>query len=228
MARPLRTRPGRARAAVWARTGELAEVVGGRERAEEVMRDIVFAVTGQSSTKNLTFQDAMQVCDRISVILQDEGAPCRRPTTRAERRETEDGDAIVSREQSEAILALAEALGMGRPALRRWIRRHMASVCHGRTWPQTREQAIKIHEGLEAMLWRRPENSPESLRTRARFARTLPGVTEWERQFLGDLIQRFGQAEETPTNSGGFRRGWKQVAKLVEIEKARGGRAGGL
>lgn len=213
----------RARAGVWARTAELALVVGGKERAEEILRDIVHQETGQSSTRSLKPQQARAISARLMEIIQAETCgQASRATTRAARAQTEDGKAVVTREQADALLELAGLLGMDRDALHAWIRGRMASVVGGMPWPQTVDQAVAIHEGLEAMLWRRDENRPAVLLERARAARALPEITDWETAFLDDLIKRLGKAERTPTRSG-FRRSWKTVSKLAEIEAKRGG-----
>jgi len=180
-------------------------------------------VSGQTSTREITAKQADQVA-RLMERQIGEALPGRR-TTRQDRSQVENGEEIVTKAQSKALLDIARALGWTRGGLHKWIAEHMKNVCGGANWPQTRDQAIAVHEGLEAQLWRHQRNQPERIVERARTALELD-VTVWERTFLLSLVERRGQVRNVPTegDNAKTRASWKSLVKLAEIERKRGGR----
>lgn len=76
-------------------------------------------------------------------------------------------------------------------------------------WPQTRSEAVKIHEGLEAIIIRK--NPRESLEKKIAicFYNWLY-LTKWERDFLTDIDKKF--QENISLNA-------YQIKKLLEIER---------
>ena len=207
------------RRALWGRVQKLSQATGmDREDAELVMRDHVEAITGQRSTRFMNQEQTAELFRRLDAMIRED-----RPSTRAARELEEDPDALITAEQSRTLVQLGLAVGLDRRRLRSWIVGHMKTVCGGRTWPQTRGQAIKVHEGLEAWLVRQPRSQPGQVERRARAGRLYDDLTAWERTFLRDLVERKGYPTPDRRRAGHFFRGhWKQLVKLAEIERKRG------
>ena len=206
---------------IWSRLSRFQKVTGmPREDAEDVLRGIVKDVSEQTSTRQLTLGQARKVEQAIEGLIRAEGYDpharkgYRRASRRDQRRAAEGSSDMVTKEQSDALLRLAEAVGWNRERLRNWIKGHMASVCEGMPWPQTCGQAIKVHEGLEAILWRLPSSAPKAIVERCRVLLAAPvDLTPWESGFLRDLIDRHGQMRRDRT--------WRPMVKLAEIENKR-------
>jgi len=205
--------------ALWARVSQLAKVSElTRGQAEEAMRSIVFSVSDDSSTRSLTHRQAREVLDRLDEIIRTARQESR-PTTRSGRAATEDSTSTASKQQGQALLLLARAIGWDRRQLHTFIRQRMESVCGGMPWPQTVGQARDIHEALEAILWRRSSNQLRPLQERTRTALDLPDLTAWERRFLEDFARRLNSRHAAGEIIGTR---WKMAAKLAEIERKRG------
>jgi len=131
--------------------------------AEAILRDEVESVSGQRSTRALTSAQARMVIAKLSARLpQTEGrsgpdgrkrrASAVRPpeSARPPKDSTGEDSTVITRKQMAFLTELSGALGMDARAYRGFCRRVIKTP-----WPQTRAQAIKIHEGLEAMTRRR-------------------------------------------------------------------------
>ena len=76
-------------------------------------------------------------------------------------------------------------------------------------WPQTREDGVKIHEGLEAIIIRK--NPREALLKRMGICfYNWDKLTKWERMFLTDINKQY--EEESPLSAN-------KIKKLIEIER---------
>ncbi len=198
--------PGQLRG-LWAITSRYQQLAGiTRGQAEEALRAVVSAVSGQDSTRRLTVDQADEVSRCMGEILR--GAM----REAAHQPRKVDPHAPVTPEQSQALLLLAGALGWNRKRLTAFVAKRMKTVTRGMPWPQTREEAMAIHEALEAMLWRRDDSGWAAIKRRATAALDLPFLTPWEVGFLEDLVKRRGAGKPH----------WKKLAKLAEIERNRG------
>jgi len=234
-ARSARTLSRQERAALWKRVSDLRAATGmSRDEAEDVMRLHVRRISGQESTKLLTSRELLEVQNALDHAarqakrskIRSPKPAAQRETTRVGRETTEDGKGLVTREASRSLLLMAEALGWNRAQLRGWIQGRMANVCGGRPWPQSREEAIALHEGLEAILFRLPESQAPRVLARARECLKLRGLSAWEDKFLFDLVDKLdvprGKVEAENPRGWSFR-SWKSLVKLAEIERTRGG-----
>lgn len=209
------------RRALWGRVKKLARGGGmSSEEAEDVMRDHVFQLTNGAtrSTKGLSRNQHAELISRLDELLAE------RPRTRAARAAVEDGQALVTPEQGEALLELGLAVGLSRERLRNWITGHMKEVCRGMPWPQTREQASKVIEGLKAWLVRQPRSQPPKVAQRAARCLEYSDLTGWERNFLATLVERkgFPSADRRRKGMFPFQGHWKPLTKLAEIERKHG------
>jgi len=217
--------------------GRLRKLEGmDKDTAETILRKMVLDESGQTSTRKLTPAQARRVLALLNGKVDDakrRDALKRRKTeqaanadyrenTRAGRDATESSAATVTREQGQALLQLAGLLGWGRSELRSWIKNKMGSVCKGMPWPQTRGQAMKLHEGLEAMVMRRPENQVDAVLERVRRARRAPYLTPFESKLLRDMDVEDDEVLHRWNKRQTMRyRSWRRLVKLAEIEKQR-------
>lgn len=197
---------------LWAITGRLQKLSGmSRDQAEDALRAVVTDVSGQASTRGLTVHQADAVRQRLEELVRSamRDGPAGKPPGKPRK---VDPEAPVTPDQSRALLLLAGELGWNRKRLTAFVARRMKTVTRGMPWPQTRGQAMAIHEALEAILWRREDSSWRAIKARAGDALELPGLTAWEVGFLESLIKQDGAGKPH----------WKKVAKLAEIERTRG------
>lgn len=225
---------------LWTALGRLQKLAGfDKETGEEILRNIVFDISGQRSTRRLSPAQAREVLQIINEKADAEEnerdrklkaageSTDYRESTRAGRSATEDSNATITREQSTALLQLASLLDWGRPQLQRWIRDRMKSVCQGAPWPQTRGQATKLHEGLEAIVMRRDENQAGMVLLRAKRALRAPDLRVWEEKFLRSLVIDDGELLLLTRRQTMKYRSWRRLVKLREIESKRAVPGGG-
>jgi hypothetical protein len=62
------------------------------------------------------------------------------------------------------------------------------------------------------MLRRRPDTKPAAVLARAQALLARPGISDWERGFLQDLVAKRGRIAKDR---------WKPLCKLAEIEERR-------
>ena len=159
---------------LWKLVGELADAAGiDKAAAEEIMRSIVERISGQRSTKRLTIEQ----CDAVIKTLKARIADVRRAQTR------ELG--VVSRREMELIDGLLRLLGIDSLKQRTGIIRR---VLRGKSLIETEEEARAVIEALASMVERKYDvrSILHSL--------TKPDIyfsmTEWERSFVNNLLDR--------------------------------------
>lgn len=120
---------------------------------DDTRRDLQQQLVGVASTKDMTVPQLSSVWLRLSVLANDAGlARPKRRTSRPGRDERQPAEP-PTKEQLEKIDHLYEHLGVRGADAIGLCRRITRSIDKrdGFPWPQTREQANKVIEGLKAM-----------------------------------------------------------------------------
>ncbi|GEM_PF-4428221 len=182
--------------AMWGLALQLSKLVGEGE-GESRMRDIIEELTGQRSTRRLTYAQAEEVKRRltkdIAVIARHKG-----------RQEAAPGD-LPTPVQLETIEAIRATLQISLAGLK-----SISKKACGCVWPQTREEAGKLHEALTAIWNRDARKGGPALMNRVAALQGREGLDEWKRKFLADLAHRVTAVKRIPP--GAF-------LKLAEIEE---------
>ena len=156
---------------IWALARDLSKERGiSEEDAQDVVRRCAEEVSGQRSTRALTVAQAAAVIGRLAQLVAAPSA------LRAA-----DPAGMVTADQQEALSRLLETLGMDTRAYRGVCMRTIKVP-----WPQTREQAGKVYEGLEAMLRRRYK--VEQLAELAQHVMDWPGVSPQDHAFAASIL----------------------------------------
>ncbi len=141
---------------------------------DDMRRDLQLKLVGVESTKDMSLAQLSTVWSRLTALADDAGLkkPKRRPG-RDERQPNE----LPTAEQCEKYRALYESLGIAqRPA----VVNALCARITGKPWPQTREQANKLIEGLKAMVargWRPRDVEPSEVDTVETGARSVASGT---------------------------------------------------
>lgn len=180
---------------MWSLAGRLDQLVGGGE-GEARLRAVCKDVSGQTSTRALAPAQAALVIED----LKKDVALIERHKDLQEVNPNE----LPGKQQLETIQHLRKDLGMTPQGLQKICQRTIGSA-----WPQTRGEAIKVHEALSAMLTRQQKKKPGDLWNRIDGLLKTQSLTAWERNFLSDVQRRLDQNKAIP---GGA---WP---KLTEIE----------
>jgi hypothetical protein len=205
---------------LWAIVGKLAAYVGGREKAEALMREQILGIKGLKfrvrdlrieglkftpliprsinpvSTMDLTAGQAEEVIRALAQILRRKEKACTAP----------EPDELPTQKQMDTIDHLRADLGMNQKGLNTLSNRIIK-----KPWPQTRAEAKKIHEALSAMTLRSIPRE-EILQRVAKLQFLDAGLTAWEKNFLEDLDRRLANGERLFVGS---------LKKLKEIEGKR-------
>ena len=111
---------------------------------DDTRRDMQQKLVGRESTKDMSLAQLSTVWTRLTALAKDAGLA--RPKRRPGRNERQPEEP-PTKEQLELIEQLYEALGV-RPSA------DMMGLCRritGHPWPQNREEANKLIEGMKAM-----------------------------------------------------------------------------
>ena len=159
---------------LWKLTGELAAAAGiDKAAAEEIMRTIVERVSGQRSTKRLTTEQCDAVLKTLRARIRD-----------VEHCSAERELGLVSRREMELIDGLLRLLDADTLAQRTGLIKRIL----GKPLIETEEDARAVIEALASMVERRYDvrSILHSL--------TKPDIyfsmTEWERRFVNNLLDR--------------------------------------
>ncbi len=111
----------------------------------------------------------------------------------------------ITEEQRNALDLLRAGLGWDLKRYRGFCKRQV-----GFAWPQSRRQAVSVHEGMEAMLKREwpAQRQSDVFRLLTTYR---PQLTDWERGFLANVEERARAGELH----------FSQIAKLAEIYRKR-------
>ena len=183
------------RGAMWMLVGRLAKTPLGRSGAEEQLRTFVEEVSGSSSTKGLTVEQADQVIDLLRSCLR----------RWVDTPEPASAGGVSSAQRRLLDLLFAQA-GMGDATRRKGFCQRQIK----RDTPADTAEAEKVIEGLKAIILRaRPAAELTAL------AQRLQGHTrlnDWQRGFLEDLCRRLARGGRVWTSH--------RIAKLLEAEAA--------
>lgn len=177
---------------LWGLVGKLAKEYGSNDRAaEDYMRDVVEEVSGQRSTRLLTGVQAAKVIWELDreifwQSLRDKNEP----------------DIEATGPQLWIVKRLFKELGIDTPERQEGFCRR---VIH-KDWPETRGEANKLYEGLEAMWMRRFKHKAFDMILELEACGTL---TDWEWGFLQDAKRQI-EKRETLKSAGALH-------KLLEI-----------
>lgn len=118
---------------------------------DDTRRDMQQQLVGVSSTKEMTVPQLSTVWQRLTVLAKDAGLT-RNKKGRPGRDERQPAEP-PTKEQLDKMAHLYEHLGVHGAAAMQLCRRITRSIekRDGLPWPQTREQANKVIEGLKAM-----------------------------------------------------------------------------
>lgn len=182
--------------AMWGLALQISKLVGEGE-GEARLRDIIEELTGQRSTRRLTFAQAEELKRRlakdIAVIARHKG-----------RQDAAPGD-LPSPVQLETIESIRATLQISLAGLQ-----SIAQRACGRKWPQTRVEAGKLHEALTAIWNRDVRKGGPALMNRIAALQGRDGLDSWKRKFLADIAHRITAQKRIPP--GAF-------LKLAEIEE---------
>jgi len=155
--------------AIWASVRDIERHAGlDKEDAKDVLRRVVKEVTGQPSTRALNNKNAVEVIRRLKSISD--------PTSEPPRRET------ITPDQQKGLSQTREALKMTPAGYAAFCKR----MLKGRPWPQSREEAGKVFEGLKALMRRR--YPPAHLSQHAHALLQLSHVSPQDQGFLRTVI----------------------------------------
>lgn len=181
---------------IWSLASQLSKLVGEGE-GEARMRNIIEDLTGQRSTRRLTYAQAEELKRRlakdIAVIARHKG-----------RQEAAPGD-LPSPVQLATIESIRATLMISLAGLQ-----SIAQKACGRKWPQTRTEAGKLHEALTAIWNRDVRKGGSALMNRVVALQGREGLDTWKRKFLADLSHKITAQKRIPP--GAF-------LKLAEIEE---------
>lgn len=114
---------------------------------DDVRKDMQLKLVGVTSTKDMTPTQLTTVWQRLTTLAKDAGLAKSRRKGRPGRDERQP-DELVTTEQTQKISELFDLLGIAAVGQ---ARMNFSRRTCGSTWPQTREQANKVIEGLKAM-----------------------------------------------------------------------------
>lgn len=207
---------------LWKLVGQLAGAPGmNKERAEAVMREICAQVSGQSSTRALTAEQAEELIARLEGAVQKSGAetaPLQRGNVGAgsprPHRKTSP-EALITTEQEAMIQKLFGNLGWNKSAQQRGFYRRVLGA--DALFPVTHRQGRDVIEGLKQIWLRKNKNTvADAVRMVEelwqRIQNSESRITNWERGFLDDLRGKIEAGKKlTPAI----------VLKLTEIHEKR-------
>lgn len=187
---------------IWGLVAKLGQISGrGREWAEGIMRLICGGITGSESTSQLTVEQA----DRLIAELQARvGSKAPRP------KQAPEADATITRDQQRVLDHMYKDAGISVPQAfnQRTIKR---------PWPQTRAEATKLYQALEAMIIRKIDRTEvETILATLRSVEFKWRLTPWEKTFVEDLNRQL-----TATTGSGTWRTSGKLGKLLEIWRVR-------
>lgn len=169
---------------MWSLASQLSKLVGEGE-GEARMRNIIEEITGQRSTRRLTYAQAEEVKKRlakdIAVIARHKG-----------RQQAAPGD-LPTPAQLATIESIRATLHISLPGLQ-----SIAKKACGRAWPQTREEAGKLHNALAAIWNRDVRKGGPALMHRVAALQGRDGLDHWKRKFLADISHRIAAQKRIP------------------------------
>jgi len=200
---------------VWAMAGQLAKASGVDKR--ELVYDWTRERFGKDSLRTLSGRELSMLQswleDQVAGLSQARKRKGPDPRVAGDeyckeaepRPKAHEG---ITREQSKALDDLRRSLG--------WSLRRYRGFCErqiGRSWPQTKRQAVAVHEGLEAMLRRDwPLQRIWDVATDL-LEHHRDELTPWERRFLFDMRARIRDDQVL---------GFGKLIKVQEIHRKRG------
>jgi hypothetical protein len=187
---------------IWGLVAKLGQISGrGREWAEGIMRLICGGLTGSESTSQLTPEQA----DRLIAELQARvGSKAPRP------KHAPDAAATITPDQQRTLDHMYKDAGVSVPQAfnQRIVKK---------AWAQTRGEANKIYQALEAMIIRKIDRTEvETILATLRSVEFKWRLTPWEKSFVEDLNRQITAA----TGSGTWRTS-RKLGKLLEIWRVR-------
>lgn len=180
---------------LWMLAGRLDSLVGEGE-GEARLRRLVKEISGQKSTRALS---APQAADVIKQLEKDVAVIARHKG----RQQAAPGD-LPTPAQLATIESIRATLHISLPGLQSIARK----AC-GRAWPQSREEAGKLHNALAAIWNRDVRKGGPALMQRVGALQGRDGLDHWKRKFLADISHRIAARKRIPP--GAF-------LKLSEIE----------
>lgn len=192
---------------IWGLVAKLGQISGrGREWAEGIMRLICGGLTGSESTSQLTPEQADRLIAELQARIGGRGPGVGGSKTKP----APDPHAIITRDQQRVLDHMYKDAGISVPQAfnQRTIKK---------PWPQTRGEANKIYQALEAMIVRRISRTEvETLLATLQSVEWSWRLTKWERDFIADLNRQLTAA----TGSGTWRTA-RKLGKLLEIWRVR-------
>ena len=134
---------------MWQLVGQLQSECGlNQDDAQGIFRNLLLTASGQESSKEVTEQEATRIIWALERLVARDKPESSKPQPTLPAR---DGRPVaISAAQADALEHLCQSLNMDKTGYASFCKR-MIKV----PWPQTREHAQKVYEGLEAMLRRR-------------------------------------------------------------------------
>lgn len=210
---------------IWGLVAKLGQISGrGREWAEGIMRVICGGLTGSEKTSALTVEQADRLIAELQARIGGRGEtekgrigeaatpplPLSGSPVRSSPPLAPDPHATITRDQQRVLDHMYKDAGISVPQAfnQRTIKK---------PWPQTRGEANKIYQALEAMIVRRISRTEvETLLATLQSVEWSWRLTKWERDFIADLNRQLTAA----TGSGTWRTS-RKLGKLLEIWRVR-------
>lgn len=177
------------RASLWRLVGQLARRVGGKDQAEEIMREKCQALTGHHTTKALSVDQANALLKYLNDCVAGEQAYVAK-APHGGREPGTGGQMWLARQLARELwMAECRAKTGGGSVAEELLEERLTAFLQQRTgiafWPTTREGWNKVIEGLAAM-WERKEMTNIDERISSVEGRAVD-LTGWERGFLRDF-----------------------------------------
>lgn len=190
---------------IWGLVAKLAQISGrGREWAEDIMRLLCVNISKQERTSALTSAQADQLISELQGRTggSGRGGSKIKPAPDAQGTITRDQQRVLQHLYKDASIAGPQAFNQ------RIIKK---------PWPQTRAEATKLYQALEAMIVRKIDRTEvETILATLRSVEFKWRLTPWEKSFVEDLNRQISAA----TGAGTWRTANK-LGKLLEIWRVR-------
>lgn len=207
---------------IWGRLlPRLARVIGNQEHAEQILREIVREVSGQTSTRALTIAQANDVMLRLNGAAQVEKSLV---NPRGPKRTGTGGQEWLARKLArdlwwEDCKTQGRRPGDPRTPDKILLDRFTGfvnRVLNGQPWPTTRGSWNKIIEALAAIYIRERAAylPPRILAIRQAADAGQVNLTEWETRFLADFTH-YNQQHGAPKSPGALHKFLELEAKYL-------------
>lgn len=201
------------RASLWRLVAQLARRVGGKDQAEEIMREKCQALTGHSTTKALSVDQANALLKYLNDSVSGEDRYVETAPHGGGEPGTGGQQWLARQLARELWMADCRAKTGGGSAAEDLLEERLTAFLQQRTgiafWPTTREGWNKVIEGLAAM-WERLELTNIECRI-LNVENRGTELTAWERGFLRDF-KGYLKKHQSVKSPGALK-------KFLEIEK---------